>query len=191
MKVSRFDLLRELRDPAKAEAVAQHCDRFWLVAPKEVVLDSDELPAGWGWLRLGADSSLRAAKRAPLLPGRDAAGQVDRQFVAALLRRAAEAMARTPDKVAVEAALEQGRREARAVAAGNRDHELEHARRAAKAAEDRRRGLEELLSAHGWDSVDDLRRRMALARRLDAVGLAQRLRGVLAMLDALSGDGAT
>jgi hypothetical protein len=47
LKVSRADWLRELADPAKAEAWWPYCHEFWIVAPDGVV-DPDELPDGWG-----------------------------------------------------------------------------------------------------------------------------------------------
>lgn len=51
IKVSRSDWLRELDDPAKAEAWWPHCNRFWLVTVPGVV-NTGELPAGWGLLEL-------------------------------------------------------------------------------------------------------------------------------------------
>ena len=53
VKVSRADWLRELDDPAKAEAWWPYCNRFWLVAVPGVVA-AGELPAGWGLLELPA-----------------------------------------------------------------------------------------------------------------------------------------
>jgi hypothetical protein len=47
VKVSRADWLRELDDPAKAEAWWPYCNRFWVVALPGVVGEG-ELPAGWG-----------------------------------------------------------------------------------------------------------------------------------------------
>lgn len=47
LKVSRSDWLRELDDPAKAEAWWPYCHEFWIVAPHGIV-DVNELPDGWG-----------------------------------------------------------------------------------------------------------------------------------------------
>ncbi|MGI5414261.1 hypothetical protein [Actinomadura luteofluorescens] len=47
LKVSRGDWLRELDDPAKAEAWWPYCHEFWIVAPNGIV-DVTELPDGWG-----------------------------------------------------------------------------------------------------------------------------------------------
>ena len=49
IKASRSDWLRELDDPAKAEAWWPYCNRFWVVAPPGIV-QAPELPEGWGLL---------------------------------------------------------------------------------------------------------------------------------------------
>jgi hypothetical protein len=55
IKVSRSDWLRELDDPAKAEAWWPYCSRFWVTAPPGIVQDG-ELPAGWGLMEPQARS---------------------------------------------------------------------------------------------------------------------------------------
>lgn len=65
IKVSRSDWLVELRDPSKAEAWKQYCDRWWLVAPRDIV-KPEELPEGWGLL-VPAGKNLRTVVTAPLL----------------------------------------------------------------------------------------------------------------------------
>jgi hypothetical protein len=47
LKVSRSDWLRELDDPAKADAWWPYCSRWWVVAPPGIIRGG-ELPAGWG-----------------------------------------------------------------------------------------------------------------------------------------------
>lgn len=47
IKISRADWLRELDNPAKAEAWWPYCNRFW-VAALPGVADPAELPDGWG-----------------------------------------------------------------------------------------------------------------------------------------------
>lgn len=47
LKVSRSDWLRELDDPAKADAWWPYCSRWWVVAPPGIV-QVGELPPGWG-----------------------------------------------------------------------------------------------------------------------------------------------
>lgn len=51
IKVSRSDWLRELDDPAKAEAWWPYCSRFWITTPPGIVVPA-ELPEGWGLMEL-------------------------------------------------------------------------------------------------------------------------------------------
>lgn len=44
IKASRSDWLRELKDPAKADAIANFCDKWWIVAAPGVVKEG-ELPS--------------------------------------------------------------------------------------------------------------------------------------------------
>lgn len=52
IKEQRADWLKELKNPAKAEAVGRFCDYFWLVTPESGVARLEELPNTWGWLAL-------------------------------------------------------------------------------------------------------------------------------------------
>lgn len=52
VKVSRSDWLRELKNPAKAEAFTKYVDRWWVVAPDTTIVKPDELPPGWGLITL-------------------------------------------------------------------------------------------------------------------------------------------
>ncbi len=61
VKVSRSDWLTELADPSKAEAWAQHCHYFWLVASDKSIV-RDDLPDGWGLL-VPHGASLRAVSK--------------------------------------------------------------------------------------------------------------------------------
>jgi hypothetical protein len=85
IKVNRGDWLRELKDPAKAEAIAQYCDYWIMLAPKGLIPPS-ELPATWGLWELDG-SALRGTVQATKLN----AATCSRSFLAALLRRADEA----------------------------------------------------------------------------------------------------
>ena len=81
IKVSRADWLKELKDQNKCEAVKQYCDKWWLVAPADIV-DENEIPADWGWLK-ATEKSLRIGKQAPLLKHVD----IDRGFMASFTRK--------------------------------------------------------------------------------------------------------
>lgn len=61
IKASRSDWLRELDDPAKAEAWWPYCSNFWVVAPMGVVRQG-ELPEGWGLLNPPAGGKRRFRK---------------------------------------------------------------------------------------------------------------------------------
>ena len=49
IKVSRADWRKELKAPAKAEEIFGYCDYWWVVAAPGLV-QTDELPPGWGLL---------------------------------------------------------------------------------------------------------------------------------------------
>lgn len=81
IKTYRSDWLRELKNPAKAEAVSRYCDHWWIHATPDVV-KVDELPEGWGlriWDGRIWTTAKQAAKRNP--------EPVSREFLASLLRR--------------------------------------------------------------------------------------------------------
>lgn len=89
IKVSRGDWLSELRSPAKSEPVQSYCDRWWIVAPADVVR-VDELPVTWGMYEVTPRHELRVARDAPILTP----VPITRTFVASMMRgavRAAEA----------------------------------------------------------------------------------------------------
>lgn len=48
VKSSRQDWLNELKNPSKAESIAQFCDQWWIVTG-EGVAKIEEIPATWGW----------------------------------------------------------------------------------------------------------------------------------------------
>lgn len=85
IKVDRYDWLRELKAPDKAEDIARFCD-FWVVAVGDKgIVEPGELPPNWGLL-VPNGQSLRYAVEPKILT----ATPVDRAFLAAILRRAAE-----------------------------------------------------------------------------------------------------
>jgi hypothetical protein len=50
VKVSRADLMAELRDLSKSEYAARACDRWWLVVAAGILRDDDPVPESWGIL---------------------------------------------------------------------------------------------------------------------------------------------
>lgn len=89
LKISRADWLRELRSIDKAEAWAGAVDRFFVVAPPDVV-QLDELPKGWGLIELrGTSLRLRAHASAA-----EEWGTIPREISARLLDRVSRALHR-------------------------------------------------------------------------------------------------
>lgn len=123
VKTSRADWGRELRNRGKVEdGVYQFCDRWYVVAGALDIVDLDELPKSWGLLEpYGA--GLKVAKIAPQLEPSD----VDRLFVAAVLRRASKASSCTSlDKL--RAANRRGFEDGKSIERESVKHDLERLR---------------------------------------------------------------
>lgn len=84
VKSYRGDWLRELKKPAKADAVLGYCDRIWIATTQRGIVNVDELPPGWGLLEptRGGLRATRGAERNPQ------ARPLDRRFFASLMRQA-------------------------------------------------------------------------------------------------------
>lgn len=82
IKVSRADYRREAADPAKAESVAQYCDKWSLYTSPGVVTDIGAVPPAWGVEEFDG-KIFRTLKRAEATE----AAPLSRGFVASLLRR--------------------------------------------------------------------------------------------------------
>ncbi len=100
IKVSRTDWLRELKEPAKADAIGRYCDRWWIVVPAKEIVKPGELPKGWGLL-VSRGMGLASVIEASLIETEP----VSRTFLAAVLRVAAG-----PGQAEVAAASEAGYR---------------------------------------------------------------------------------
>jgi hypothetical protein len=85
VKVSRADWRKEMKNPAKAEAVSQFCDRWWVVVGDAAIVKEGELPPTWGLL-VPRGKGLAKKVDAPQLEPEP----MDKSFVAALLKRASE-----------------------------------------------------------------------------------------------------
>lgn len=86
IKVSRSDLASELKDPAKAEAVAQYCNTFYLAIPKGLA-EGLVLPPTWGIIEVLPSGQSRISRQAeynktPIPP--------TVQFMASLIRAASK-----------------------------------------------------------------------------------------------------
>ena len=88
IKVSRADWLGELKDPSKAERIAQFCERWTIVAPPGVVKVA-EMPATWGLWEVNPETlAIKRTKQAPL---NENALPPTKAFFASLLRARAKA----------------------------------------------------------------------------------------------------
>lgn len=138
VKCDRSDFRRELKQPEKADDVAKHLDRFYIVAPKDVV-PKDELPAAWGLYEIG-EKTVRKAKEAMMIGEPKAA--VPRSFLAAVLRRSAESrrkeLGRRFSPEDYDAAVADG------IAKGIAD-QTRNLERNARVADERREALERLV----------------------------------------------
>ncbi len=85
IKSHRSDLLRELKNPAKADEIARYCDYWWIVTGSPKVAKPGELPKPWG-LMIPHGSGLKIAKPAELLEPQP----LSRGLVAAIVRRLRE-----------------------------------------------------------------------------------------------------
>lgn len=97
VKISRSDWVRERDDPAKAEVIAKRCDRWWLVVGDEKLVHDGELPPSWGLLVLKGDKLVTKVD-APKLE----AEPLTRGFLAAILRRAHEAIEHMVPKAEID-----------------------------------------------------------------------------------------
>ena len=79
-KSYRGDWIRELRNPAKAEAFACYCDEWWIVATEEVV-KIEEVPDAWGW----ATPTPKGLKRMKA-PKESEAKNINRLFLMSIMR---------------------------------------------------------------------------------------------------------
>lgn len=83
LKVSRADLLHELRDLSKSEHAARLVDRFWLVlGDKSLLREDDPVPESWGIL-VAVGRGLRVIRDAAPQPG-----EFDRSLLLGIATRA-------------------------------------------------------------------------------------------------------
>ena len=102
VKVSRSDWLRELRDPAKAEAAHQLGDRFIVAAPAGIV-QTGELPPGWGLIEVTPKRVRMVAQPAAVKRKRT---EFPAGFVIAMLRAAGAAATETSEDRVIRARVD-------------------------------------------------------------------------------------
>jgi len=84
-KVSRPDWIKEMKTPGKAETIAQHCDRWYLVVSDKEIVRTGELPASWGMM-IPFGKTLKIVKEADRLKAKP----MTRGTIASLLRTSVE-----------------------------------------------------------------------------------------------------
>ncbi|WP_053555298.1 hypothetical protein [Sphingopyxis sp. 113P3] len=173
IKVARNDWVKEMRAPAKAEAIARYCSQWWMVTSPGIIREG-ELPELWGHFELHPNG-LRVIKPAPLTE----AEPITREFLAALLRRASE-LDRKIEHEAIEKAI------ARDAEATKRQIENEVAwrtRRGEERAKEAEQKLQAIYDACGLEpsevtrmfGADNFARAVAMVHRL---GVAQTYNGL-------------
>lgn len=60
IKVSRADVMSELKDPTKTDPWAQYCDRWWLVIPDTSLIEGLTIPSMWGIMTLPSGRRTRS-----------------------------------------------------------------------------------------------------------------------------------
>lgn len=122
IKVSRADVISELKDPSKADPWAQYCTRWWLVVSDPAIIDGLDIPEAWGIMSPPSGRrtvSMTVVRPAPTLEPVDRARGVER-LLSWLSYRARE-----------------------------RESELERELRSAKDTAEQWRRKADLLEAHG------------------------------------------
>lgn len=106
-KSSRGSWLQELKEPAKAEELAQFCDYWWLVAADETVVKVEELPKNWGLYipdkKEGLSILVQAPKLSPKAP--------DKVFLSSLLKNLKDKNTSSVTEQDLKLEYERGKRE--------------------------------------------------------------------------------
>ena len=112
IKVSRSDWQDELNNPKKADKFCELVDHWWIVAPTNIVLES-EVPATWGNMVAGA-KRLFVKKDAPLLRPFSTSQDLPRSFVSSLIDH--DPTDQTVKQVEIDNAVAAARKDERAAA---------------------------------------------------------------------------
>lgn len=177
IKVSRSDLISELTDPEKAQAIKQYCDRWWLVIPSSTLLRDGELPTDWGLL-ISHGKHLKVSKAAPPLKPEP----MPRAFLASLLRSAKGGnVADKALREAVDAAERRGCERGRKLS----ERDLTHARTNYDCIKSRLDEFERVVGRIDMCTIPDLKERIEAARALDASALLRRITNFRNELDQM------
>lgn len=111
LKRTRSDLIKELRDPTKAEAFQKYCHHWWLLLTDPKLADGVEVPAQWGILapRNNVLYQIRPAPKLEPEPWKP-------EFIAAFMRRFHEAAVQPGQRAVKDAVTKRAEQLARHMA---------------------------------------------------------------------------
>ncbi|WP_368761994.1 hypothetical protein [Klebsiella pneumoniae] len=169
IKVSRSDWLRELKDPAKSSPVQQYCDRWWIVAPKDIIKPG-ELPPTWGHYDVtpGGIRQIVAAPKLDAIP-------TTRAFMAAMMRRAGGV-----DEDEVRAAVERERQKLDEQYSARVQREVEMRTRKSSEALEKLAEFEREtgLSLNGYGAIKEIADAVRFIQHTGALGTWRGLEGM-------------
>ena len=67
IKVTRQDLLHEIKRPEKSRAIKRFCDYWWLCTPLTLRTDGLEIPEDWGVMKFSKQKIVEVKRKAPKL----------------------------------------------------------------------------------------------------------------------------
>lgn len=168
IKVNRGDWLGELKRPDKAEEIAQFCDFWWIVAPKDLI-KVEELPTPWG-LMIPHGKTTKIIKQAEQLEPIP----IDKLFLAAILRRTQETI--TP-QARLNAEFKEGEKRGK----GKAQQNFEYAEGIHKELEEKVAKFEKLSGVKIMDSwrVEDAAEAVKMVMKGEHLRVKQQLQNLL------------
>jgi hypothetical protein len=134
VKVSRQDWLKELKNPDKAEPIAQYCHSWYLVVGDADIVQFGELPMNWGLMVPHTKESLKVVKSAVINPNPKS---VDLPFLCAVLRQAqTQVTDRAKLKVERDKGFEDGRKQEEMMQKGDLEYHKKETDRLVKLIKD-------------------------------------------------------
>lgn len=147
LKCSRSDWVRELREPAKAEAFIGRLDRFSLVIADASIVADGELPPTWGLVVAKGKRLVTAVAAPKLIPTHD---RISRSWLVCMLRAAGAVP--EMESACVLAAKQQAREEGREAAAAEVERLRARLSDAVKQADIAQRQCVDVFSALGMEA---------------------------------------
>lgn len=166
IKVHRSDWLRELKQPEKQERLFQFFDGFLVAVGDANIVKSDELPRGWGLLVPHGKSM-----RVEVEPKHHKNKPITREFLAAILRRAAEVMVSPELEQRVRAELEEKYKKTEEEWSATADEALRLENAELKRLYEQTRPIREALNLTQWTDARKIRSICDLIRTFQRHGI--------------------